>query len=391
MIVDYKKAHYNNVVIKLTSKCNLRCKYCYVSSHEMRHAPMQMDVLENIFDKYTAYVQTLEPRYKFIYFIWHGGEPLTCGLDYFQKLIHLQSKFTDRDCTIYNGIQTNGTLINKDWINFFKCNHFSVGLSLDGPHLIQNLNRAGSNFDSSKSVSSAIGLLNEMDLDFAITAVVTDEIASKWENIYRFFSAMDIRYVDFLPCYNPDLNLYLSQAGFDDFYLPLLDKWLTDNNPKKPSIRLFSDFLSKIENSDNSDYLGCEVMGQCGEVQYITELGDLYPCTVLPINDKMKMGNILTEELNSCFNSRNSLDFQSAYNKNSICNLCDLFKICRGGCAARRLISPPKSNNTHANVDYYCKSRRIIIEKLVEFVLLKKIGEAVYNGKENRNTQSVNI
>jgi len=52
-----------------------------------------------------------------ISFSWHGGEPLMAGIDFFRKIIDLKET-QPGGRTIINGIQTNGTLIDKTWASF---------------------------------------------------------------------------------------------------------------------------------------------------------------------------------------------------------------------------------------------------------------------------------
>ena len=68
-----------------------------------------------------------------INFSWHGGEPTLSGIEYFRLIVSLQKKHRPPGKQITNGIQTNGTLLNKEWCRFLAAEHFTVGLSLDGP------------------------------------------------------------------------------------------------------------------------------------------------------------------------------------------------------------------------------------------------------------------
>jgi uncharacterized protein len=375
MIRDFSKACYNNVVVKITSACNLSCRYCYVQSHEKSQAPMTEDVLEAIFDKYSAYAETLVPERRVMYYIWHGGEPLTCGLDYFKQLLAIQARFSHRDCFTYNGIQTNGTLLDSEWVDFLQENSFSLGLSLDGPRLVHLASRRGRQGDSFAATRRSIELLKKVGMSFSIAAVVTDEVASKWSDIYSFFRELDVRYVDFLPCYSPHADTFLTPESFEAFYVPLLRRWLADDPEARPEIRFFSDLLRRLratdvsrafEPSDSCNHLGCEVMGRCGDVQYITEKGDLYPCTVLPVNSHTRMGNLVRDKLSECFTSDSFRRFQRAYNRPSRCDGCLYFNICRGGCAARRLHPPP--SRRAVGVDYYCGQRQKLIDILVDYL-----------------------
>lgn len=370
MIFDFKQARYNNVVIKLTSACNLECTYCYVASSKSKNGQMKENVLASIFDKYSSYTSTLEPENRFVFYIWHGGEPLMCGLDYFEKLISLQHQFDNRDTVVLNGVQTNGTLLNQQWLDFFARNSFSIGISLDGPQYVQSL-RKGHGFDSFQAIEKNIKLMNQADMNFSVTSVVTNEMAPLWRDIYDYFSGLNVRYIDFLPCYNKNSDKFLSPENFEAFYLPLLRTWLADDPKRKPEIRLFSDFMKRIDVQPKGDItIGCEVIGQCGEIQYITENGDLYPCTVLPINNALRMGNIVRDDFKICLDSKNYIYFQKSYNKDCCCGKCDYFDICRGGCAARRLYPP--NGQIARGKDMYCSGRQMIINSIKSHLLEKE-------------------
>jgi uncharacterized protein len=70
-------------------------------------------------------------------FNWHGGEPLILGLDFYRKAIEFEKKYADGK-VILNTLQTNGTLLNRDWTEFFRKNNFLLGISIDGPENIHN-------------------------------------------------------------------------------------------------------------------------------------------------------------------------------------------------------------------------------------------------------------
>jgi uncharacterized protein len=74
--------------------------------------------------------------------IWHGGEPLLSGQEFYENAVWLQRHYSNLyGVTFANYLQTNGTLIDKSLTNFFKSNNFNVGISIDGPPSLNDLNR----------------------------------------------------------------------------------------------------------------------------------------------------------------------------------------------------------------------------------------------------------
>ena len=88
-----------------------------------------------------------------IEFIWHGGEPLLAGLDFYRKVAEFQHKWIQQGKKIINFLQTNATLINSELTDFFMKNNFIIGVSVKHPvfqeHiLILCLNFIGDIFNS---------------------------------------------------------------------------------------------------------------------------------------------------------------------------------------------------------------------------------------------------
>ena len=65
--------------------------------------------------------------------VWHGGEPLLLGIDYFNKAYEFQEKHVgENKHRIDHAIQSNMTLYNSEFGEIFKeMNITSVGTSFD--------------------------------------------------------------------------------------------------------------------------------------------------------------------------------------------------------------------------------------------------------------------
>ena len=81
------------VIVKPTHNCNLRCKYCYVPD-SAEQGLMDDITLANTIEKTVKYVGKVDgpdnknPR---THFIWHGGEPLLMGINFFQKIVDIEN------------------------------------------------------------------------------------------------------------------------------------------------------------------------------------------------------------------------------------------------------------------------------------------------------------
>jgi uncharacterized protein len=108
------------LLIKPFLGCNLSCKYCYQRNYRKKCNPKKDYNLDLV-------LKRME-EFKNLEMSLHGGEPLAMPKSdverIFAKMYELQGK---------SGVQTNGTLIDEDYIQMFKKYNTNVGISFDGP------------------------------------------------------------------------------------------------------------------------------------------------------------------------------------------------------------------------------------------------------------------
>ena len=124
------------IIVKLTTACNLACSYC----SEGDKAPEQLpkELLYKMIDEYPALLAHTGDRYASI--LWHGGEPLLVGQDYLRDVMtYARERLRDYDVKFL--MQTNGTLVDEAWIALFQEFSISAGVSLDGYRALHDKNR----------------------------------------------------------------------------------------------------------------------------------------------------------------------------------------------------------------------------------------------------------
>ena len=109
--------------------CNLACDYCYYSTCGGKPGVVINRIDSKVLEKFIA--EYMKKSNGSATFAWQGGEPLLAGLDFFEEVVALQSKYAPPNTIISNSLQTNGTLINEKWAKFFKTYNFLIGVSLD--------------------------------------------------------------------------------------------------------------------------------------------------------------------------------------------------------------------------------------------------------------------
>src|SRR5262245_29750970 len=69
-VADRRFENLNCLILKITHRCNLDCRYCYESIANMPHSDMPQDVLQTV-----VRIALANSRRPVVGFIFHGGEP----------------------------------------------------------------------------------------------------------------------------------------------------------------------------------------------------------------------------------------------------------------------------------------------------------------------------
>jgi uncharacterized protein len=163
------------VVMQPTTLCNLDCSYCYLPFRADDHR-MPTAVADAVAATVNDWA-VLAPRFSVI---WHGGEPLAAGRDH---LAALMAPFDG----VEHHLQTNATLIDDAWCDFFVEHDVRLGVSIDGTEAqtAQRLDRGGrAAYDK---IIKGIAKLRARDLPFAALCVVSDPRPGVAAELYTFF------------------------------------------------------------------------------------------------------------------------------------------------------------------------------------------------------------
>lgn len=112
-----------NILVMPTDICNMNCVYCFHTNYHEKGGRMSFETLRKMYDSVFA-------SYEDVLFIWHGGEPLCMGKEFYEKALEMQKEY--RNVRIRNRMQSNLTLLTDDLADFLCDNHIGVGASFDG-------------------------------------------------------------------------------------------------------------------------------------------------------------------------------------------------------------------------------------------------------------------
>ncbi|WP_078379055.1 anaerobic sulfatase maturase [Sutcliffiella halmapala] len=346
----------------VSEACNLACDYCYYSrcgGMPGKIERIEDEVLEKFIKEYMAISNGVAK------FAWQGGEPLLAGLDFFKRVVELQAKYAPPNTMISNSLQTNATLVNEEWAQFFKEYNFLIGVSLDGSKEINDGRRVtGSGAGSFDRVMRGINHLRKAEVDFNILTVIHESNVNKAKELMAFYEQENFKFVQFIPCMDfraqetDKSGVYLiSPEEYGEFLCQAFDAWYNDGNPTT-SVRFFDNMLNVYVHREAELCIHCK---SCPKTLILEQNGDAYPCDFF-IDDRYKLGNVGTNSLEEILNSPVYTEFLSLKpNLPDKCQSCRYIDLCHGGCPRNRTWSQGE-DETLVDVDYFCDSYMQIYE-----------------------------
>lgn len=356
---------YFSMLIKpASSSCNLKCKYCFyndVAAHRdiYNYGVMAKQTVANLVERTVGYFKE-ETQ---ISFAFQGGEPTCAGLEYFKKFINKVNEYKKEYHHIHYSIQTNATLLNEEWIQFFKENNFLVGVSLDGFKENNDYFRIGNNNEGTYTkIMAVIQLLRKYGVEYNILTVLTSDLSKYPKKLYEFYKENDFKYIQLIPClseFEKENEYGLEPEEFSKFYIEFFDLWFEElKNNTYRSVALFDNIIPLFVGRPP---MQCGYLGYCS-MQFVIEAdGSVYPCDFYVL-DKYKIGNINEHTIVELVKSDITNSFihePRSFSKQ--CNTCSYVKICHGNC--KRMIG------TYYNDDF-CGLREFLGAREKEIIAI---------------------
>jgi len=339
-------------------RCNLDCAYCYYLDKQKLYAgtkSFRMDdaVLERFIRDYIASQDRMGRAA--IEFAWQGGEPTMLGLDFFQRAVAIEEKYRPAGKTIRNALQTNGTLLDADWIRFFKQHDFLVGISLDGPQALHDRYRTDRHerptFDR---VMRALELLRDNDVAFNVLTVVHRHNARRPREVYRFLKEIGVAYMQFIPVVERAARAVTPWSvlpeDYGDFLCRVFDEWIA-GDVGRAFVQIFE---VQVALWAGAPAQLCWFAQTCGQCLALEHNGDLYACDHY-VYPEYRIGNIMrssvAELAGSAFQKRFGQDKHDTLPR--CCRECTYLFACNGGCPKHRFLSTPDGR---PGLNYLCAS-----------------------------------
>ena len=356
----------DTVLLKVASRCNLDCSYCYVyhmGDDAWRNQPKRMsaETGARIAEQLGAVFRAQQIPFSVVL---HGGEPLLLGRKRLAELLAALRAELPQPCGLH--IQTNGLLLSDEIIDVLVAHDVGVSISIDGPAETHDEFRVDHRGGGSHAkVAAAIARLNarsDAQPLFAGVLAVIDPRADP-AVVYATLKATGAPGVDVLVRDGNWDRLPFGKATaetteYGSWLEGLMSAYLADPDP--PRLRLIDDLLrlilggrSQKEGVGLSDY-GILVIEPDGEVQKNDTLkvahagADRFEATWNVHRDRLS--DILASPIYGAYHAQQQP-------RSPICQACPDLAVCGGGMVAHRW----REGSGYDNPTIFCADQKHLI------------------------------
>lgn len=238
---------FRQFILKVHSRCNLSCTYCYV--YEMAEQgwpslPKRMDgaIAGKVADRIGEHARAHDLASVDV--ILHGGEPLLAGTGWLTELAGMLRARIPAQVNV--GVQTNGTLLRPRMLQTLKQLGIGIGVSLDGDAEATGRHRLyPSGRNSFGDVADGLRLLGsagfrEIYSGILCTIDVQNDPIATYEALLEFRPpAVDL----LLP--HANWSCPPPGAGYADWLIAVFERWYSAPE-QETRIRLFAELIQLV-------------------------------------------------------------------------------------------------------------------------------------------------
>ncbi|MCX4663902.1 cyclophane-forming radical SAM peptide maturase AmcB [Streptomyces uncialis] len=355
----------HTVVVQPTTWCNLDCSYCYLPLRKLKHR-MSAEVAAVLARSVAGIATDDGPP---IGVVWHGGEPLTVGVQHFAALLSPFEELREAG-RVHHYVQTNATLITSAWCDLLDSYGVRVGVSIDGPQAKNGERvdlRGKPAFDR---IMRGIGRLRERGIPFSVISVVTQNSMVAPEELLEFLTS--------LGCDSVGFNIEETEGANVGRQAPLAEQaeefwrrtltWCQRDGYrlKVREIERLAEYLRLIRDGEHERW-GQRHLDPIPTVSFNGDVVLLSPelaDTTDPAYDDFLVGNILRTPLAEIIDNAHRIGYVSEFmtGLNNCRARCPFFDFCRGAQAANRYFENGDLSTTETN---HCRvSRQALVTAL---------------------------
>jgi uncharacterized protein len=320
----------------MTDACNFRCTYCYARA-EGKGKRMSVKTAGAIIDRLLSDIP-----HDYIYIEFHGGEPLLVKKDLEAIVEYGKRRAFSMGRRIDFSVQTNGSLIDDEVIEWALRNEIKMGISIDGAPEVHDRYRLDAEgkgtFDR---VWKAITRAEEKGLRCGFIGVVHE--SEDYLKAYEFFVSRGI--LNFKLNYSAAVGRASENYEFNDARaiemargsLNMLDAAVAFNlkSPVKVKVHDFNLYLGALT-TKRRDYM-C-LRSPCGAGRSLLAFGtegEIYPCEEMSTYPEFACGSIKDPlKLTEIIDLAPAMEKMRSRRVESIprCSPCTWRRFCAGKC-----------------------------------------------------------
>ncbi len=362
----------------VADSCNLHCEYCYYADKRKALNISTSRMSPQVLETYIRQTLEIHGEEAQVDFVWHGGEPVLAGTEFFKSALNLQKKYGSGR-KIRNVIQTNASCLTDEICRLFREHRFLIGVSVDGPEELHNIYRKTSSGDGSfAKVAEGISMLQKHGIPFNTLTTVNRVNMEKPREVYGFLRELT-DYIQFLPVVESFPAVYEADAGqkfatpqgintvkmkhpvtpfsvtpegYGNFLCTVFDLWKEKDVGKK-YVQLIDVTLGNLKGVPSSL---CVHNPLCGHSGCVEANGDVFSCDRYAF-EQYRLGNITETHLGKLMEKNRAFGMHKTYGLSDDCFKCPYIRLCFGGC--------PKDRLTEGK-NYLCQGYRMFFRHVTE-------------------------
>ncbi|PTX61089.1 uncharacterized protein C8N46_105245 [Kordia periserrulae] len=357
-------------VLKIVSRCNLNCSYCYMynlgdQTYLKQPKFMSLETMQFFADRLKSYCADSNTTH--VQIVFHGGEPLMAKPEYFEKCVAI-FRNTAPEIGFYFTVQTNGVTLDQNWFDLFKRLQITIGISIDGPEKYHDTYRVFHNGKGSYNLVAEAIKLGRKNYLAGLLMVVN--IGIPVEELYAEMKTLGVNNLNLLlpdghydlPPPNMDIGKLSDKnyTPYADWFIALYKIWKQDKT--RPKIYLFETLVKIIMGQKE---IGNQLVGRRTNGTLVLEsdgsievVDSLRACFEGITRNEI---NVHTNQIEDIFEDDTFQLFYRAHDKVAEqCLNCPVYDVCGGGFLGQRY----SEENGFNNPTIYCQD----MVRLITFI-----------------------
>lgn len=345
MAGGWRPIPFREFVVKVHSRCDLACDYCYMyemADQSWRDRPRRMSVEIARRTAMRIGEHARSHQIPSVAIILHGGEPLLAGRELIAELVCGTYSAVGPDVRVDARVQTNGIGLSDSYLRLFDDLDVRVGVSIDGgPKAHDRHRRFASGRGSYAAVAAGLDRLTKAPFRHLFSGLLcTIDLRNDPVGTYKVLTEFGPPRIDFLLPHGtwasppPGRVPGAADAPYADWLIEIFDHWYYAPGPE---IRLFEDIMRLFLGADAAHEmltlapLRIAVIETDGAIELADSLKVAYHGAAMtgldvtrnPLDDALLLPGVVARQL-----GERSLCPQ--------CRACEVRKVCGAGLYAHR-------------------------------------------------------